>query len=270
MVAPWSVLPMASTRDRLEPARPERARAQPAAPSRPALGGRARQRFATTRWSLVTQAAEPGGVAALSELCRAYWSPVHAFIQGHGVSAEDAADVTQEFFETLLARNDLARADRTRGQFRSWLRTCARNHLYNWFARRRGLRVGGRAVHVSVDAAEGLAEASLDTQDAERMYDRRWAQTVIDRALGRLEQRYLRADKRELFARLQVGLSGAPSDGSDRQLSLVLGKSVGAIKVERHRMRKRFLECLKVEVAETVSDLSEIDAELRRLLEALS
>jgi RNA polymerase sigma-70 factor (ECF subfamily) len=216
------------------------------------------------------QAAGPAGTAALSELCRAYWSPVCAFIQGHGVSAQDAADVTQELFEILLARKDIARADRTRGQFRSWLRTCARNHLYNWFARRRRQKVGGGAVHVSLDAAETLAAGPLDVQDAERLYDRRWAQTVIDRALTRLERRYVRAGKRELFIQLQVGLSGACSETTDRELSLSLGKSLGSIKVERHRLRKRFLESLKVEVAETVSDLSEIDAELRRLLEALS
>jgi RNA polymerase sigma-70 factor (ECF subfamily) len=195
---------------------------------------------------------------------------VHAFIQGHGVSAEDAADVTQGFFETLLKRKHIARADRTRGQFRSWLRTCARNYLYNWFARRNAQKVGGDVVHVSIDAAETALAVPMSSPDAERAYDRRWAQTVVDRALTRLEQRYVRSGKHTLFVHLQVGLSGATRDMNDRELSRVLGKSEGSIKVERHRLRKRFLECLKVEVAETVSDLSEIEAELRRLLEALS
>lgn len=264
---------MALIRDRSELARPDfasaRARAARSSEAGPTPAQHGGQRFATTRWSLVMQAAEPGGVAALSELCRAYWSPVCAFIQGYGLSAQDAADVTQGFFEKLLARNDIARADRSRGQFRSWLRTCARNYLYNWFQRSKCPTFGGNIAHLEIEAAEALAVCAPDMQDAERMYDRRWAQTVVDRALTRLEQRYARAGKRDLFLHLQAGLSGVNTDTSDQELSLTLGRSVNSIKVERHRMRKRFLECLKAEVAETVNDLSEIDAELQRLLEAL-
>jgi RNA polymerase sigma-70 factor (ECF subfamily) len=222
--------------------------------------------FATTRWSLVIQAAEPGGSSALAELCRAYWSPVHAFIQGHGVSSEDAADVTQEFFEMLLSRNDIARVEQARGQFRSWLRTCARNHLYNWFAQKRGLTVGGRAVHVSVDLH---ADELKDEPTAERLFDRRWALTVLDRALTRLKVRYERANKLELFAHLHVSLGGE-SDASDKELSLLLGKSAGALKVERHRLKQRFQECLRAEVIETVAEPGDVDAEIRRLIEALA
>ncbi|HEX6242214.1 MAG TPA: sigma-70 family RNA polymerase sigma factor, partial [Polyangiales bacterium] len=129
------------------------------------------------------KAAGPGGRQALSELFRAYWQPVRLFVQSHGVSAEDAADVTQELFENLLLRNDLARVDRARGQFRSWLRTCARNHLYNWLARRRCARVGGRAVHVSVDSQ---CEALQSPMTPDRLFDRNWALTLLDRALVRL------------------------------------------------------------------------------------
>jgi len=211
------------------------------------------------------QASGADGLSALSDLCRAYWAPVHAFIKGHGVNSEDAADVTQEFFELLLARNTLARADRTRGRFRSWLRTCARNHLYAWFEQRAALKRGGRAVHVSADA-----HPPLDAQHAERLFDRRWALTVLERALEQLRQRYERANKRALFDALYGGLSGSSSEADDREFALLLGKSVSAIRVERHRLRTRFQECLKREVADTVASASEIDDELRRLFAALS
>lgn len=224
-------------------------------------------RFGTTRWSLVTRAASPGGNQALSELCRAYWHPVRLFIQSHGVSPEDSADVTQELFENLLARNGIASVDRTRGQFRSWLRTCARNHLYNWFARKKGLAVGGRAVHVNVDSHCDELRSEL-TPD--RLFDRQWALTVLERALGRLRTRYERANKSALFAHLHVGLSGQVSEASDKQLSALLGKSVGALKVERHRLKQRFHDCLREEVAETVATPADVEAELRRLIDALS
>jgi RNA polymerase sigma factor (sigma-70 family) len=228
----------------------------------------ARQRFLTTRWSLVVQAAEPGGAAALAALCRDYWTPVHAFIQGHGVSSEDAADVTQEFFEALLARNAIARVDQARGQFRSWLRSCARNHLYNWFAKRRGLAVGGRAVHVSADLH---ADELRNDETAERLFDRRWALTVLERALSRLKARYERAGKGDLFTHLHGGLGGGGgSEHNDKELSILLGKSVGAIKVERHRLKRRFQECLRAEVLETVASPSDVDEELKRLIEALT
>lgn len=254
----------------MEPPSQELDFSRPTARRRPARA--AGQRFATTRWSLVIQASTLDGRTALSELCRAYWAPVHAFIQGHGVSNEDAADVTQEFFEVLLARNDLARADPSRGRFRSWLRTCARNHLYNWFERRSGLRVGGRAVHVSVEGQPGapLPGCLVDAQHAERLYDRRWALTVVQRALEVLRQRYERAHKSALFDALYAGLAGSASEANDGELSLLLGKSVSAVRVERHRLRARFQECLKLQVAETVASAEEIDDELRRLFAALS
>jgi RNA polymerase sigma factor (sigma-70 family) len=225
------------------------------------------RRFTTTRWSLVLRAAGPGGKHALSELFRAYWQPVRMFIQSHGVTPEDAADVTQELFERLLVRNDLARLDRSRGQFRSWLRTCARNHLYNWLAHRRGTRVGGKAVHVSVDSQ---CEALHSALTPERIFDRNWALTLLDRALLRLRRRYERVQRIALFDALSPGPRTHAADLSDLGWAAQLGMSVGAIKVERHRMHQRFQECLRAEVAETVLDAAEVDDELRRLIDALS
>jgi RNA polymerase sigma factor (sigma-70 family) len=225
------------------------------------------QRFTTTRWSLILQANEGDGRAALGELCRAYWSPVNAFIRGHGLSQEDAADVTQSFFEKLLTRNDLGRADQARGKFRSWLRTCARNHLYNWFEAGGGITVGGQALHVDV---ETHAHELKDEQTAERFFDRRWALTVLDRALARLKQRYERGGKADIFEHLRGEVSGDPSTKSDKDLSRLLGKSVSAIKVQRLRLRQRFKECLRAEVCETVASQKDVDEEIRRLIDALA
>jgi RNA polymerase sigma-70 factor (ECF subfamily) len=244
----------------------EAARERPVEPARDPRGG-APRRFSTTRWSLVIRAAESDGQQALSELCRAYWHPVHVFIQGHGLSSHDAADVTQELFERLLARNDIAKVDRARGQFRSWLRTCARNHMYNWLARKRRVSAGGRAVHVSTDVQ---LEALPDELTPDRLFDRHFAMTLLDRALARLRQRYERANKGVLFAHLQGGISGAAAELCDAELALRVGKSVGALKVERHRLKQRFQECLREEVAETVAGPGEIDDELRRLIDALA
>lgn len=230
-------------------------------------GAQGQRRFATTRWSLVNRAREPDGRQALAELCRAYWYPVQVFIQGYGLSAVDAADVTQGFFEAVLARNDLAKVDRERGRFRCWLRKCARNYLYNWFKRNNTAAHGGGAVHVPF---EDHCDALRDELTPERSFDRRWALTVIDRAVSRLRHRYERANKGAHFAELQAGLWGGACDDSDRELALRLRTTVGALKVQRHRLRHRFQECLRAEVAETVASPDEVDDELRRLIHALS
>lgn len=236
--------------------------------SEPRVGdGRAPRRFSTTRWSLVTRAAEPDGKRALSALCRAYWCPVQAFIRGYGVSPEDADEVTQELFERLVSSNGIARVDRTRGQFRSWLRTCARNHLFNWLAHRRGLAAGGRAIHVSMDTH---VSALRDELTPERIFDRRFALTVLDRALTRLRQRYERANKAAIFEHLHRSITEGACEMDDRELSLVLAKSVAAIKVERHRLKQRFQESLREEIAETVAGPEDVEEELRRLIDALA
>jgi RNA polymerase sigma-70 factor (ECF subfamily) len=226
-------------------------------------------RFVTTRWSLVVEAAKPGGGEALSALCRAYWPPVHAFVQKRGLSAEDAADVTQGLFETLISRKDIANVDRARGKFRSWLLTCAQHYLYNWFSHRQCLTFGGKAVHVS---AEAHAEELRTDLTPEREFERRWALTVLDRASLRLSQRYERMNKAAVFAHLHVGVSGQTCETNDKTLALLLGKSVVAIKVERHRLKADFKECIRAEVQDTLTDpdADAVEDEIRRLIDALS
>jgi RNA polymerase sigma-70 factor (ECF subfamily) len=233
----------------------------------------AARKFATTRWSIVFKAAEPEGERALSLLCQRYWYPIYAFVRGHGLDAQDAADVTQGFFEKLLARNDIAGLSPDKGQFRSWLRACARNYLCNWFAHRRTLAAGGQAVHVSIDGA--LAEERLRLEAKEqigpdRLFDRRWALAVMERALTRLGEQYEQAGKAQVFRCLYETLGGDGRGASDLELASLLGKSAGAVRVERHRMRRRFHECLRAEVAKTISGASRVDDEIRRLIDALA
>ncbi len=230
-------------------------------------------RFATTRWSVVFRAAQPDGGQALCQLCRSYWYPVYSFVRGHGLSAEDAADVTQGVFEKLLERQDIASLDPAKGQFRSWLRACARYYLCNWFAHRHTRKAGGQAAHVSIDVA--AAEERLVFEDAgslepEKAFDRRWALTVLERALGEVRAQYERAGKSALFDHLEDTLAADQRSITDAELSLLLGKSVGAIKVERHRLKRRFQRCLRAEVAKTITGATRVDDEIRRLIDALA
>jgi RNA polymerase sigma factor (sigma-70 family) len=231
------------------------------------------KRFATTRWSMVLKAAEPEGEHALSLLCQWYWYPIYSFVRGHGLNAEDAADVTQGFFERLLARNAIAGVDPRKGQFRSWLRACARNYLRNWFAHRHTLAAGGRAVLVSIDTAAAEERLRLETKDQlspERLFDRRWALAVMERALERLGDDYERAGKAHVFQCLHETLGGDDGGATDAERSALLGKSAGAIKVERYRMKRRFHECLRTEVGKTMSGRECVDDEIQRLIDALS
>jgi RNA polymerase sigma factor (sigma-70 family) len=222
---------------------------------------------------MVFKAAEPEGEQALSLLCRSYWYPIYSFVRGHGLSTEDAADVTQGFFEKLLARNDIASVDPEKGQFRSWLRACARNYLRNWFAHRHTFAAGGRAVIINIDSAAAEERLRLEAKDQlspERLFDRRWALALMERALERLGDQYARAGKAQVFGCLHETLGVDGSGATDLELAALLGKSAGAVKVERHRMKRRFQECVRAEVAKTVSGSRCVDEEIRRLIDALS
>lgn len=222
-----------------------------------------RQRFATTRWSLVLHAQAENGAWALAELCRIYWSPVHAFIRGHGLSKDDADEVTQGFFEKLLARNDIARVDRARGRFRAWLRTCAYRYMCNWL----NAQPGARRVHVALELHEHELTGGLSP---ERVFDRDWALTVLDRSLARLQQRYEQRGDLATFMHLYATLAGGRSECDDRQLAVLLGTSADAVKVRRCRLHERFRRCIELEVSETVGSAEELDDEIQELIDALA
>jgi len=236
--------------------------------------------FLTTRWSVVAAAGRPAASpqqahearSALAELCAAYWPPLYAFARRSGASPHDAADLVQGFFARLLEKGDLSAVDPARGRFRAWLVTAFRNFQSNARDRERARkRGGGRApLRIDADAAESLyAPEPADTRTAEREFERRWALTVLERALQRLGAEQGRAGKQAEFAALRPWLTAGGPEGGYAGLADELGRSEGALKVAVHRLRRRYGELLREEVAGTVDDPGQVEAELASLLEAL-
>jgi RNA polymerase sigma-70 factor (ECF subfamily) len=240
----------------------------------PTQGGR----FATTRWSVVVAAGQKAGGddedarrAALETLCRAYWYPLYVYARRKGHAAEDAADLVQGFFASLLERRAVARADRERGRFRSFLLASLDHYMANEWRRATAQKRGGGAVLVGLDFDDGERRYGLEPSHhltPDRVYERRWALTLIDAAMGRLRAEYEARDRGDLFAAL-AGLISGERDEAFAQVAGRLGMSEGAVKVAVHRLRKRCRELLREEVAQTVAGEAEVDDELRHLLDAV-
>ena len=246
-------------------------------PAPPPGGGR---HFATTRWTLVTAAGRPGTAearSALADLCRLYWYPVYAFVRRRGNSADDALDLTQGFFTRLIDKNDLADADRTRGRFRGWLLAAVKHYLANeWDKATAQKRGGGRAVFsfdIDPDDAEGrYRREPAHAATPERIFDRRWALTMLEGALSALEAESAAEGKAELFGALKPTLTADGRDANDesyRDLAGRLGTTEGALKVAAHRLRRRYREILRGQIAETVERPEDVDEEIRDLFAAL-
>ncbi len=231
--------------------------------------------FVTTHWSVVLTAGRrdtPRAHAALEELCRNYWPPLYAFVRRLGRSPEDAQDLTQEFFARLLERNVVAQADPQRGRFRSFLLASLKHFLaHEWEKARARKRGGGiRLLPLTLDTAETrCAPAPAGGDTPEQAYDRQWALALLDVVLGRLRREYADAGKDDLFIGLKDTLSGGRSEIPYRDLGLRLRMSEGAVKVAAHRLRQRYRELLRQEIANTVASEEEVEEELRQLFAAL-
>jgi RNA polymerase sigma-70 factor (ECF subfamily) len=231
--------------------------------------------FATTHWSLVVaaSAADPGQtrtVRALEELCRAYWYPIYAFVRHRGHSAEDAQDVTQAFFTRILETRGLAAADPNRGRFRSYLLGAVKHFLANEWHRAQAQKRGGRVTFLEWDALDPESRYALEPRrnpDCDADFDREWAQDLTSRALLQLRSELESRGKGPLFAALKGSLTG--EETSEAPVAVELGMSEGAVKQAVHRLRKRYRELVRSEIAATVADLSEIDVEMRHLVDAL-
>jgi DNA-directed RNA polymerase specialized sigma24 family protein len=232
--------------------------------------------FATTRWSLVRAAGlgeGSDGREALSVLCRTYWYPLYAYLRRHGHQPDEAQDLTQGFFAHLLEGQVLAVADAERGRFRFFLLQSLKNFLSTerrrQFAQKRG---GGRPMW-SLDFQSGEERYRLEPADPltpERLFDRRWALTLLEQCLTELRREYESSGRGALFAALESHLEGGPEAPGYAEVGARLGLSEGAVKVAAHRLRRRYREVLREAIAETVSTPEEIDAELRDLLNVLS
>jgi RNA polymerase sigma factor (sigma-70 family) len=215
--------------------------------------------FVTTRWSVVVSAQgkdSPEAARALEQLCRAYWYPLYGHVRWAGHTPADAEDLTQAFFARLLEKDWLGMADRERGRFRSFLLGSLKHFLANeWDKARARERF----------RLDPMAQGSPD-----REFDRRWALALLDTVLARLEQDYAQAGKAAAFQHLKSALSGGRADVPYARLSQALGMSEGAVRVAVHRLRQRYREVLREEIAQTVATATEVEDELRQLFAALA
>jgi RNA polymerase sigma-70 factor (ECF subfamily) len=234
-------------------------------------------RFRTTHWSAVLLSAQsqaPGSQAALAELCRIYWYPIYVLVRRRGYSAEDAQDLTQGFFLHILDHKALRHVSPRKGRFRSFLSASLHNYLLNAADHARSLKRGGNAEFVFLDAESAEFRYQLESPDSmtpEKMFDARWAITLLGEVTNRLQEEYASQGKQAIFEALKPFLetinSGAPL--SYEQTADALQVSVGAAKTLIHRLRKRYTSLLREEVGRTVSDPGEIDEEIHALCEAL-
>lgn len=237
--------------------------------SEPRAGAGGPQWFATTHWSVVWQAKQDDastGDAALEKLCRTYWPPLYAFIRREGHDATEAQDLTQEFFARLLEKDYLGHLRDQRGKFRSFLLAYLKNFLSEQRRKAGAQKRGGGCGFISLDAAageEGYRLEPVDELTPDQVFERRWAQTVLQAALNRLREEYSARGQTALFDRLQDYQPREPGGQSYAQLGAELGLTEAAVKSAVQRMRQRHRELLREEVAHTVTRPEEIEEELR-------
>jgi RNA polymerase sigma factor (sigma-70 family) len=209
----------------------------------------------------------PDAQTALAKLCRIYWYPLYAYVRREGCSAPDAQDLTQEFFARLLEKNYLAQVERQKGKFRSFLLAALRHFLSDQRDRARAAKRGGGADCISLDAQTAEQRYRLepmDRMDAEKIYERRWAMTLLEQALTRLRDEASAAGKTEQFERLRSFVAGE-SDISCGEAADQLRLTESAVKSAVHRLRQRYRELVREEIGHTVADPAEIDEEIRYL-----
>jgi RNA polymerase sigma factor (sigma-70 family) len=227
--------------------------------------------FATTHWSVVRAAGQSDSTQAsdaLQQLCSVYWYPLYAFVRRQGHSSQDAEDLTQEFFARFLAKQYFGRADPALGRFRNFLLASLKHFLSEQWRQVCRLKRGGGQSLISWDSQ--TAEQRYRTEPAdpvtpEIVYDRRWALTLLERALARLDEEQSAAGNGQVFARLRDYVWGENSGTGYDEVAARLGISAGALKVMVHRLRQRYRKLLREEVAHTVATPEEIDEELRYL-----
>ncbi len=231
--------------------------------------------FATTHWSVVLGAGvgkSPQADAALEKLCRTYWYPIYGYVRQRRYAPADAQDLTQDFFAQLLRKNYPARADRNKGRFRTFLLHALTQFLADQRDRVNTLKRGGGQVFISLDDEPTEGRYRLEVPDEltpEKLFERRWAQTVLDRALDRLRKEFVARGKEKDYEVLRSFEPGEQGALSYAEAAVRLGVSESAVKSMIHRLRRRHGELVREEIAQTVSTVAEIDDELRHLVAVL-
>jgi RNA polymerase sigma factor (sigma-70 family) len=231
-------------------------------------------KFPTTRWTLVVAAGDPSkkeARSALISLCENYWYPLYAYLRRRGYQADPAQDLTQEFFTRMLEGRYLDRADPEKGRFRSFLLTSLKYFVADEEDRHRALKRGGGVVlSLEFDSGEERYQREpAHDETPERIFERRWALSLLDRVVERLRSEFLQHGRPEHFDRLKVFLLGQ-SDAPYSALAREMNTSEGALKVAIHRLRKRYRELFRQEIADTVADPADVESELRFLAAVLS
>jgi len=230
--------------------------------------------FPTTRWSLVAAAGDPQrreARSALVALCENYWYPLYAYLRRRGYAADQAQDLIQEFFIRVLEGRYLDRADPEKGRFRAFLLTSLKFFVADEADRQRAHKRGGGAV-LSLEFTSGEEHYQREPahdETPERIFERRWALSVLDRVVEKLRSEFVRHGRPEHFERLKVFLLGQ-SDAPYAALAREINTSEGALKVAIHRLRKRYRELFRQEIADTVANSAEVESELKYLAAVLS
>ena len=232
--------------------------------------------FATTHWSVVLAAGQgdtPQSAAALERLCSTYWYPLYAYVRRQGYDVADAQDLTQGFFAHILSRSFLKRATPAKGKFRSFVLGSLKYFLADEWAKLRAQKRGGGLAPVFLDAQTAEARYHLepvDLMDAEKLFERRWATALLDRVLERLEEEFSKAGRQPVFDQLRGFLLGEKGSTTYAEIAAASQMTEGAVKVAVHRLRERYRELFREEVAHTVEEPSEINDEVRHLFAVLT
>jgi RNA polymerase sigma-70 factor (ECF subfamily) len=234
------------------------------------------RRFATTHWSLVLTAGGPSTAAshdALGALCQTYWYPLYAYARRFGHGVEESEDLVQAFFVRILEKHALQHANPERGRFRSFLLASLKHFMANDYDRARAAKRGGGQPIESIDVSGAEGRYALEPRDEanpERLFERQWALTVLERVQVQLRSASMRSGKAQLFEQLKDFVTGEETDIPYRQAGESLGMSEGAVRVAIHRLRRRFRDLLREEIEHTVADPAEVNDEIRFMLAALA
>ncbi len=232
--------------------------------------------FATTHWSVVLAAKDqksPAAAAALEQLCRTYWYPLYAYVRRRGYGHEDAEDYTQGLLAQLLERHSFARADRAKGRFRSFLLGAMDYFLADELAKVHAKKRGGGLRLVPLDGQSAQERYRLEPAelvDPGKLFERRWAMTLLERVLERLEAEFASETRGPVFERLRDFLLGDGDSVTYEEAGRALGMTKGAVKVAVHRLRRRYRELFREEIAQTVGDPVEVEEEIRHVFAVLS
>jgi len=215
----------------------------------------------------------PQSDGALAELCQTYWFPLYAYVRHRGHSKPDAEDLTQTFFKRLLEKNFLAGVDNEKGKFRAWLLASLKHFLANEWDKSQTQKRGGGAAHLSLDwqtADTKFQVAAANEPSPDKAFDREWALALLAKVIERLQKECETDGKIKLFEQLKMFLTAGKGDSAQAEVAKVLDMEEGAVRVAIHRLRKRYRVLLRDEISQTLTDESQVDAEMQALFGAFA